>query len=293
MDYIRPSESKKWGRSYFSPFVKSFIAGQKEFSKNRTVPIFSLARDEGLKFDNISALIMKNRTPRSTVITIPKFDRIPFLRHGFGNSHWRERGFNKSGDWAGFQPIFLKQVHSDTVHFIEETPRQALRGDALVTRLPGLLLVIKTADCLPVLLVDEITRVVAAAHCGWRGTRLRVLEKTVRGILERYPLNPASLLAALGPCIGAACYEVGNDVRSLYAESGFPASLFKSVAGRPDKFLFDLRAAARSQLRKLGLLERNIFSVDICTHCDPAYPSYRRDRKGCGRMLSFIGIIPE
>ncbi|MGB7295240.1 MAG: peptidoglycan editing factor PgeF [Candidatus Aminicenantales bacterium] len=235
---------------------------------------------------------MKGQTLRSSVITIPRFDRIPFLKHGFGDRTWQARDFKRSGDWDGFHPLFLKQIHSDVVHFIAETPQQGLRGDALVTRLPGLLLVIKTADCLPVLLVDVKTRVIAAVHCGWKGTRLRVLEKTIRGMLERYSVEPGSLLAALGPCIGAGCYEVGEDVRDLYAAGGFPGSLFNPIPGRPGKHLFDIRAAARLQLFGLGIKAKNIFAVDVCTHCDPAYPSYRRDKKDCGRMLSFIGLSP-
>ncbi|MFZ2054610.1 MAG: peptidoglycan editing factor PgeF [Candidatus Aminicenantales bacterium] len=235
---------------------------------------------------------MKDQAPSSSIITIPQLERIPFLRHGFGNRSWRETDFKRSGEWEGFRPLFLKQVHSDVVHFIDEIPRQRLRGDALVTRLPGILLVIKTADCLPVLLVDEWARVIAAVHGGWKGTRLQVLEKAVRGILERYGVDPGSLLAAFGPCIGGGCYEVGEDVRDLYAGGGFPGSLFTPISNHPEKYLFDLRAAARLQLLGLGIREENIFAVDICTHCDPTYPSYRRDRDDCGRMLSFIGLSP-
>jgi len=233
---------------------------------------------------------MKNQASRPPVVTVPRFERITFLRHGFGNRSWQAKDFKRSGDWTGFLPLFLKQVHSDVVHFIDDMPRQRLRGDALVTRLPGLLLIIKTADCLPVLLVDERTPVIAAVHCGWKGTRLKVLEKTVRGMVDRYAVDPGSLLAAFGPCISGGCYEVGEDVRELYARGGFPDSLFSASPGRPGKHLFDLQAAARLQLLGLGIREENILRAGICTHCDPAYPSYRRDKDECGRMLSFIGL---
>jgi YfiH family protein len=235
---------------------------------------------------------MKNLALRSPVITIPRFERIPYLRHGFGNRNWQEKDFKRSGEWGGFRSFTLKQVHSDIVHFIDEIPRVRMRGDALVTRLRGLLLVIKSADCLPVLLVDERTRVIAGVHAGREGVRLGILEKTVGGMVRRYPIDPGSLLAAFGPCIGGGCYEVGEDVRDLYAGGGFSGSLFKRISARPGQYLFDLRAAARFQLLGLGIREENIFSVDICTHCDPVYPSYRRDKDGCGRMLSFIGMIP-
>jgi YfiH family protein len=248
--------------------------------------------DESSKFGNINIPSMKDRVASPSVITIPRFESISFLRHGFGDGSWQENDFRKSEEWAGFRPLFLRQVHSDTVHFIDEMPRQRLRGDALVTRLPGLLLVIKSADCLSVLLVDERTHVIAAVHAGWKGIHLRVLEKSVRGMLQRYSTDPGSLLAAFGPCIGGGCYEVGEDVRGFYAGGGFPASLFSPIPSRHGKYLFDLRAAARLQLVGLGIRVENVFSVDICTHCDPAYPSYRRDKDDCGRMLSFIGIVP-
>jgi YfiH family protein len=233
---------------------------------------------------------MKNQAGDSAVREVPQLERIPFLRHGFGDLAWGEKDLRQLADGLDFKPLFLKQVHSDVVHFIDEVPERRLRGDAAVTRLPGLLLVIKTADCLPVVLVEEKKRVIAAVHCGWKGTSQRVLEKVVLGMKECYGANPAAILAAFGPCIGGACYEVGEDVHRAFAESGFPASLFRPVTGRRGKYLFDLLSANRLQLLKLSVKAQNILSLDICTHCDPKYPSYRRDRDATGRMLTFIGL---
>src|SRR4030042_4446310 len=98
---------------------------------------------------------MKNQAGDSAVREVPQLERIPFLRHGFGYLAWGEKDLRKLADRLDFKPLFLKQVHSDVVHFIDEVPERRLRGDAAVTRLPGLLLVIKTADCLPVVLVAE------------------------------------------------------------------------------------------------------------------------------------------
>jgi len=127
-------------------------------------------------------------------------------------------------------------------------------------------------------------------HCGWKGTSRRVLEKVVLGMQERYGADPGAIMVALGPCIGEDCYEVGEDVRRAFAAPELPDSAFRPVTGRKDKFLFDLRSANRLQLLELGVKAGNIFSADICTHCDARYPSYRRDRDKCGRMLSFIGL---
>jgi len=233
---------------------------------------------------------MENQACDSSVIKVPRLERIPFLRHGFGDLTWGEKDLRQLAERLGFKPLFLKQVHSDVVHFIDEMPQQKLRGDAAVTRLPGLLLVIKTADCLPVIMVEEKKRVIAAVHCGWKGTSQGVLEKVVMGMKERYGADPAAILAAFGPCIGGECYEVGEDVRRAFAEPNLPASLFRPITGRSGKYLFDLLSANRLQLLKLSVKAKNIFSLDICTHCNPNYPSYRRDREAIGRMLSFIGL---
>jgi len=225
------------------------------------------------------------------MITIARLEKIPFLVHGFGDSASSAAGLSEVLSRNSLRPIVLRQVHSDTVHFVDRVPPESLRGDALVTRTPGLLLIVKTADCLPVLLIDEGRRVVAAVHCGWRGTLNGVLEKTVKGLGVHYDCDPGRLLAGFGPCIGAGCYEVAEDVRERFLRAGFPAYLFRPVPGRPGKHLFDLAAANHLQLLGAGVDERNIFATGVCTHCDPRYPSYRRDAQRAGRMLSFIGLL--
>lgn len=224
------------------------------------------------------------------MITIPRFDQIPFLVHGFGDGALTAAELRSAEGWRSFHSVFLRQVHSDVVHFVERVPEESLRGDALVTSHAGILLVIKTADCLPVLLVDRERRIIAAVHCGWRGTLHGVLEKTVEGMRGRCGSDPPSVLAGFGPCIGAECYEVGADVREKFARAGFPSRLFRSIPRRPGKSLFDLASANRLQLLRLGVRDENIFSAGLCTHCDSRYPSYRRDRRHAGRLLSFIGI---
>ncbi|MBM3284769.1 MAG: peptidoglycan editing factor PgeF [Candidatus Aminicenantes bacterium] len=223
-------------------------------------------------------------------ITIPGFERIPFIYHGFGTSAWKEEDFRQGEEWTGYRLIHLKQLHSDIIHTILDVPDTILRGDALITALPGLFLIIKSADCVPVLLVDEKKRVIAAVHCGWKGTLLRLLDKVVSGMKTQFGSVPADILAGFGPSIGATCYDVGEEVRNAFRENGFPDALFLPVPGRPLKYFFDLRKANILQLRRQGLRDENIFSVDICPHCDCRFPSFRRDRTNTGRMLSFIAL---
>ncbi|MEW5901645.1 MAG: polyphenol oxidase family protein, partial [Acidobacteriota bacterium] len=201
---------------------------------------------------------------KPAVMTIPRFERISFLIHGFGNAAWTAKSFGQREEWRDFALLFLRQVHSDVVRFIENVPGRSLRGDAMITHRPGIFLVVKTADCLPALLVDEGNRVIAAVHCGWKGTRLRLLQRVVRSMAEYSGSDPSRLLAAFGPCIGGGCYEVGEDIRRDFRESGFPDSLFFPHPGRRRKYFFDLREANRQQLIQAGVGAKRIFSVDVC-----------------------------
>jgi copper oxidase (laccase) domain-containing protein len=106
-----------------------------------------------------------------------------------------------------------------------------------------------------------------------------------------YRSEPAGMLAALGPCIGPACYEVGPEVREGYLRSGFPPSVLLEAPGRPGKSLLDLRAANVWLLRGSGFDEDSILDpASACTHCEPSLLSYRRDPGESRRMYNFIGL---
>jgi hypothetical protein len=172
-------------------------------------------------------------------------------------------------------------VHGALVHAAPWEGRP--EGDASVAAAAGLLLGIETADCLPVLIVDPRRRAVAAAHAGWRGTAAGVARAAVAA-LRAGGSAPADLRAALGPGIGACCYEVGEELRSAFA----PEFFHPGPRGRSH---LDVRAANRRQLEQAGLPPEHIHDVDECTSCRPdLYHSYRRDGKGAGRMISFVGF---
>jgi YfiH family protein len=178
----------------------------------------------------------------------------------------------------------LRQVHGCAVALSpwDEPPE----ADAAVASSPGLLLGIQTADCLPVLLVDPVRRAVAAAHAGWRGTLKRVTHEAVRA-LEAQGSRPRDLVVALGPGIGACCYEVGEEVREAFGPRG--AAFFRTTPRQ--RLHLDVRAANVRQLEEAGVREESIYHVPECTYCLPgAYHSYRRDGKGTGRMISFVGF---
>ncbi len=234
-------------------------------------------------------------------LTHPHFAAVPWLVHGFGTREGSPDDFgrNKKKAWPGFDVVELRQTHSDVLHFIEDVPARRLQGDALATDRRGILLVIRTADCLPVLLADEKRNVVAAVHAGWRGTSRGILARVVRELGERYGSSPASLAAVLGPCIGPACYEVGEDVRTNFREAGRgeDAAIFRTPEvrrlGAACKYLLDLRAANRLQLAAEGVRPGAVFDIPLCTHCDGRLLSYRRDRDTTARLYNFIGIRPS
>ncbi|HSA95783.1 MAG TPA: peptidoglycan editing factor PgeF [Acidobacteriota bacterium] len=224
-------------------------------------------------------------------LTVPRFAAVPGLVHGFGDARWIEADFLAFAEGQGLRPVIMRQLHSDVVHRLEQAPEKKLEGDALITDVPGLLLVIRTADCLPVLLVDEAKRAVAAVHCGWRGTEKRILEKAVRAMGEAYGSKPAGMMAALGPCIGPACYEVGPEVKAGFLRAGLPPSVFSPAPGREKKSLLDLREANAWLLRGLGLRKDRIFGAGpVCTHCETQLLSYRRNPHDPRRMVNFIGL---
>lgn len=238
---------------------------------------------------DITGTIMQDASSRS-YLTVPRLERIPWLIHGFGTADWTEADFGRVREWDGFRPVILDQVHSDVIHCVDGAPSGRLEGDALITSIPKLFLVVKTADCLPVLVVDEPRRIVAAVHCGWRGTCKRILEKVVGELRARHGCEPATLLAALGPCIGPECYEVGPDVRERFQAAGFPEDLVRPNPAGAGKYLLDIRAANAFGLRGAGLRPENILSLGACTRCRPELLSYRRDGTAERRMYAFVGM---
>jgi hypothetical protein len=155
-------------------------------------------------------------------------------------------------------------------------------ADALIARRPGIRVGVRTADCVPILIEAPADGACAAVHAGWRGLVAGVVEATVDALGAR-AIEPDALRAAIGPCIGPCCFEVGDEVAVRF--DGF---VVKGRAGaRPH---VDLPAAARAALRRAGVLAVDAGPV-ACTRCDPRrYHSYRRDGPGTPQHLSHIAV---
>jgi copper oxidase (laccase) domain-containing protein len=116
---------------------------------------------------------------RNMAITVPRFEQVSSVWHGFGTRALSQENLRVHAKEKGLDLVLLDQIHSDRIHVLEGFPKTQLSGDAMLTVAPGLLLTIKTADCLPVLILDERQKFIAAVHCGWRGTSQRLLQKVV------------------------------------------------------------------------------------------------------------------
>lgn len=211
--------------------------------------------------------------------------------------------------------VTLQQIHSDAIHAVDARPAKPLKGDALITATPGLVLAAKTADCIPILLADPKHRVVAAVHAGWRGTIARIVAKTVGRMRMLHGTRAADVLAALGPGVGQCCYPVGLEVVQQF-HSQFAAArdwfdgpfdaLTTDDSPNPLQWLnrmppghqpppptanLDLIAANRWQLLDAGVKPKNISASGLCTACrtDLLF-SHRAERGHTGRLMGAIVI---
>ena len=199
-----------------------------------------------------------------------ELDAFPWLIHGFGTRHSRPRASLAT----------VKQIHSATCVAAQGRSGVLCEADAIIENTPGNAIAVKTADCIPVLLVDERRRAAAAVHAGWRGTAARIVTAAIEAMAGRFGTDPADLHAAIGPGIGPCCYEVGAEVMAQFGGQG--------------RGYLDLEAENRRQLEDSGVTPGKIYASHLCTMCrSEEFHSFRRDREAAGRLYSFIGIECE
>jgi YfiH family protein len=247
-------------------------------------------------------------------------EQLPFMRHGFSTriggvsaddagllnvSHvpWdlpelveeNRRRFLDAAGLRGTHLVTLSQAHSDRIHIIENNPGQwnaSSTGDALVSRFAGAALAVQVADCFPILIADPETRAVAAVHAGWRGTRSRILAKTIATMRRSVGSEPASLLVVIGAGIRACCFEVGAEVVAQFHHEYPTGALAFRHPVHEGKFLLDLPAALRYQAAEAGIKSDTIFDLGLCTCCNSdEFFSYRREGYRSGRMMGLIGLV--
>jgi YfiH family protein len=184
--------------------------------------------------------------------------------------------------------VQVKQVHgADAIDAADAGPDRC--ADALIGRAVGrpVAVGVRVADCVPVLVADESSGDVAAIHAGWRGVVAGVVRVGIERLEAGRTPSGARLVAAIGPCIGSCCFEVGRDVAEQIARASHGARVV--AAERGDKAYVDLRAAVRAQLVAAGVSDARIDDVPGCTKHETArFHSFRRDGGSSGRMLAAI-----
>lgn len=200
----------------------------------------------------------------------------------------------------GINPYHMvagEQVHGDRIEVVglQELGRGALSyeeslpgTDALVTGTPGVPLSSYYADCVPVFLLDPVNKVAALVHAGWKGTVLKIGQKTVQLMESVFSTNPAQCLAGIGPSIGPCCYEVGMEVIEAF-RGVFPYWKDMARPVSPGKWRLNLWEANRRALLDAGLEDRNMSVACICTSChNHIFFSYRAQGGISGRMASIL-----
>jgi YfiH family protein len=199
------------------------------------------------------------------------------------------------------ETVSLTQVHGNAVVVVRRghpSPESGGKADVLVSDDPAAALVVRAADCVPLLLADAVTGAVAAVHAGWRGTAARAAVAAVDAMAREFGTEPADLTVAIGPSIGPCCYEVGSELVDAFATAGHERHLIQRWFATPPPargsrdqptLRLDVAGANRDQLILAGIAERNIHLSGLCTamHLD-VLTSYRAEKDKAGRIAGVI-----
>ncbi len=204
------------------------------------------------------------------------------------------------GNAVGFSPedlVFTHQTHTALVRSVGSKARgeglfRPVPGDydGLTTNVPGVGLVVFTADCTPVLLYDPVRQAIGAVHAGWRGTAAGIAANAVRQMQERYGSATADLRAAIGPCIGPCCFETNEDVpRAMLDALGTAAQT--AISPRGDKYDVNLKELNRLWLLRCGVTQ--IETCPACTRCEnERFWSHRHTGDARGSQAAII-LLPQ
>ena len=206
-------------------------------------------------------------------------------------------------EWTGVADFFhltrdrirlISQVHGVGIAAIHKetagvwTPPTA---DGIVSDDDGGAVAVRVADCAPILLADTTRRAVAAVHAGWRGTMQGIAGVAAAAMSQAFGCRPEDLMAAIGPCLGPCCGEMGHEVVDLFRAAGHDGGRIGRwfQTGASGKPYFDLGRANREQLEAAGLRGDRIFTSGLCSRSHPdVFHSYRARGSGAGRMLGVI-----
>jgi YfiH family protein len=197
--------------------------------------------------------------------------------------------------------VTLVQVHGAATCVIRRgapLPDGPPEADVLVSDAPDVAIAVRAADCVPLLLADQVTGAVAAVHAGWRGTAARACVAALTAMQREFSTHPKNIVAAIGPSIRPCCYQVGPDLVDAFAAAGHERYLIDRWFSTPppprgsqqrSQLRLDVAGANRDQLILAGVPEGQINDVGLCTamHLD-VLTSYRAEKEDAGRIAGVI-----
>jgi polyphenol oxidase len=242
--------------------------------------------------------------------TCSEIDKLPFVKHFFSTkvggvskgdysslnlgvytndlSENVNNNFNRiynAADMKSDNIMYLFQVHGDEIHVVDESNYRNIcgkDGDAIITKEKNISIGVFTADCVPILIVDSVTKVIAVVHAGWKSTYLNIAKKVIQFMVNSMECKSENIIAALGPSIGPCCFQVGADV----------AEKFSCVHENGGKYYVDLWKENANQISECGISSEKIFGSNLCTMCNSdMFYSYRRDNGKTGRLGTFAQMI--
>ncbi|MCJ7735187.1 MAG: peptidoglycan editing factor PgeF [Anaerolineales bacterium] len=185
----------------------------------------------------------------------------------------------------------IRQIHSASVIYVDKPMNAELQGDAMITDKPNLLLLMRFADCVPILFFDPVQHAVGIAHAGWQGTIKEIPLNTVKAMGTHFGSDPANLLTAIGPSIGPDHYEIGDDV-AREVKRVFPDHIGDILKSDGDGLKLDLWKANQISLNKAGVNQIEI--AEICTGCQVNdWFSHRAENGKTGRFAAVIGLVDD
>ncbi len=282
-----------------------------------------------MTFQN-SSMAQIDFTAEVPYLSFPALSEIPFIRHGFStrlggvskgmfesmnlgseSSIYQDapeniiENYERISAGIGIDPrsiVVSKQVHKTNLRLVTEKdrgkglylPRDYDEIDGLITNQPGITLVTKYADCVPLFLVDTRNKAIGLTHSGWRGTVKKIGKLTVEEMKEQFGTEPEDLVAVIGPSICSDCYEVGEEVaqafQDAFTETGYNMDtiLSRNDSGR---YQLNLWEANRSIFREAGLREERIHVSGVCTSCHSDWLfSHRKTNGKRGSLAAFLAL---
>ena len=260
-----------------------------------------------------------------TYLTYPEFDKLPGFVHAFSTrlggvsegiyssmnlSFTRgdkeeavKENYKRMADAAGFDMndiVTSDQTHTANVRLVTEKdrgngitkPRPYTDVDGMITNVPGLVLATFYADCVPLYFIDPVHRAIGLSHSGWRGTVGRMGQHTIEVMRREFHSDPGEILAAVGPSICQDCYEVSEDVASVFAKefSGHECEILIEKGG--GKYQLDLWKSNEIVLRDAGILPEHLAVTNLCTCCNPNLLfSHRASHGKRGNLGAFLKLV--